>query len=328
MWYDLHTLLSHNALFSFIISNRGAGKTYSAKRWAIRSFLKTGAQFIYLRRYKTEFDDFGKFFNDIKDEFPDVSFEVKGKVILINGHIAGYGISLSTALTKKSVAYPLVDKIIFDEFVIDSKVIHYLSNEVNAFLEFYETVARTRNNVRVLFISNAVTIVNPYFLFWNLKVNQKARFTKYKHMIIDNYTNQEFIDMKYQTRFGQIIKGTDYGNYAIENQYLKDNMNFVEKKTGDARFEFSITFNNCTYGFWSDYKGGYVYVSEDIDPYNKICFTLTDNEHKPNMLLVKTANKSYLLKGFIHAYENGYMRFEDMRIKNQCLEIFKLPKSR
>jgi hypothetical protein len=209
LWYDLHTLLSHNALFSFIISNRGAGKTYSAKRWAIRSFLKTGAQFIYLRRYKTEFDDFGKFFNDIKDEFPDVSFEVKGKVILINGHIAGYGISLSTALTKKSVAYPLVDKIIFDEFVIDSKVIHYLSNEVNAFLEFYETVARTRNNVRVLFISNAVTIVNPYFLFWNLKVNQKARFTKYKHMIIDNYTNQEFIDMKYQTRFGQIIKGTE-----------------------------------------------------------------------------------------------------------------------
>lgn len=156
MWYSPHDILSHNCLFNFVVGNRGAGKTYSAKKWAIKSFLKTGAQFIYLRRYKTEFADFKNFFADIAHEFPDVDFEIKGRTVYINDEIAGYGVSLSTALTKKSVSYHLVDKIIFDEFIIDSKVIHYLSHEVTAFLEFYETVARMRDNVRALFLSNAV----------------------------------------------------------------------------------------------------------------------------------------------------------------------------
>ena len=149
-----------------------------SKKLAIKRFLKTGKQFIYLRRYKTEFDDFKNFFNDIMDEFPDTTFEVKGKKIYIDGELAGYGIPLSTALTKKSVSYERVELIGFDEFVIDSKVIHYLSNEVDAFLEFYETVARTRDNVRVLFLSNAVSVVNPYFMYWNLRPNSEQRFTR------------------------------------------------------------------------------------------------------------------------------------------------------
>jgi hypothetical protein len=304
-----------------VIGNRGAGKTYSAKKWLIKDFLKTGAQFIYLRRYKTEFDDFGNFFADIMHEFPDVEFSVKGKLVYINGELAGYGVALSTALLKKSVSYHKVNKIIFDEFVIDSKVIHYLDSEVIKFLEFYETVARMRENVRAVFLSNAVSVVNPYFLFWQIKPNSKRRFTKHGHLLIEFVKNEEFIEAKYKTKFGQIIKGTTYGNYAVENEFLKDNLNFVEKKTGNARFEFSIVYQEHTYGFWSDYKGGLVYVSHDLDPSNKVQFVLTDYEHKPNMMLVKSVSRNFLLKGMIDAYEGGYMRFEDLMIKNQFIEI-------
>lgn len=327
MWYDPHHLLSHNCLFSFVVGNRGAGKTYSAKKWCIKSFLKTKSQFIYLRRYKTELDDFHKFFADISEEFPDVEFEIKGKKAYINGELAGYAIALSTALMKKSVSYHLVDKVIFDEFVIDSKVIHYLNNEVNAFLEFFETVARMRNNVRALFLSNAVSVVNPYFLYWNLKPNRKKRFNKYEHMIIEYVQNEEFIEAKYKTRFGQVIKGTKYGSYAVDNEYLKDNDNFVERKEGSARYEFCITYNGHNYGFWNDYKKGLVYVSMDIDPSRPVTFALTDDEHQPNMLLIKNVSRSYLLKGALRAYENGYMRFEDLRIKNQAIEMFGLLRS-
>lgn len=327
MWYSPHELLSYNCLFHFVVGNRGAGKTYSAKKWAIKSFLKTGAQFIYLRRYKTEFADFKNFFADISQEFPDVEFEVKGKNLYINGQLAGYGVSLSTALTKKSVSYHLVDKIIFDEFVIDSKVIHYLSNEVTSFLEFYETVARMRDNVRVLFLSNAVSVVNPYFLYWNMRPKANKRFSKYGHMIIEFVKNQEFIDAKYQTRFGQIIRGTDYGNYAVENEFLKDNANFVEKKSGTARYEFRVHYNGRDYGFWNDYKQGLVYVSEDIDPSKEMQYVLTDSDHKPNMLLVKRASQTYHMDIAIKAYEAGCMRFESMQIKNQCLEIFTILRS-
>jgi hypothetical protein len=307
-----------------VIGNRGAGKTYSFKRWAIKDFLKTGAQFIYLRRYKTEFDDFKNFFSDVSQEFPDVEFEVKGKLLFINQQLAGYGVALSTALTKKSVSYHLVNKIGFDEFVIDSKVIHYLSNEVTMFLEFYETVARMRDNVRALFLSNAVSVVNPYFLYLNIRPKGNKRFTKHGHILIEFVKNQEFIEAKYKTRFGQIIQGTRYGDYAVENQYLKDNENFVEKKTGESRYEFSIVYNEHTYGFWTDYKAGLCFVSYHYDPSSNLQFALTDAEHKPNMMLIKSANRSHLLKGAIAAYEGGWLRFEDMQIKNQAIEIFTL----
>lgn len=328
MFYNPHELLSHNCLFNFVIGNRGAGKTYSFKRWAIKDFLKTGSQFIYLRRWKTEFDDFKNFFTDISEEFPDVEFEVKGKLLYINGQLAGYGVALSTALTKKSVSYHKVNKIGFDEFVIDSRVIHYLKNEVTQFLEFFETVDRMRDKTRVLFLSNAVSIVNPYFLFWNLKPKPNKKFTKHGHLLIEFVKDQEFIEAKYKTRFGQIIKGTKYGDYAIENVYLKDNENFVEPLTANARFEFSIVYNEKTYGFWTDYKAGKCFVSHKFDPSSSLQFCLTDSEHKPNLMLIKSANRSHLLKGAIQSYEGGWLRFEDMQIKNQAIEMFALLGSR
>jgi hypothetical protein len=328
MYWNPHEVLSHNCLFNFEVGNRGAGKTYGSKKLGIKHFKKKGRKFIYLRRYKSEFDDFGNFFADVSQEFPDDEFEVKGKKLFINGECCGYGVALSTALTKKSVSYHDVDYIIYDEFVIDSKVIHYLNNEVSAFLEFYETVARLRDNVRVLFLSNAVSVVNPYFLYWNIKPRANQRFTKFNHMIIESIKDADFIDAKYKTKFGQIIKGTTYGNYAVENDFLKDNLNFVERKTGDARFEFSMIYNNYTYGVWADYKTGLIYTSRDVDPSNKIQFALTDHEHKPDLLLVKNVNRSFLLRNYILAYESGYLRFEDMSIKNQCMEIIGLLKGR
>lgn len=326
MFWTPHSVLSYNCLFHFIVGNRGAGKTYGSKKLAIKHFLKTGRQFVYLRRYKTEFDGFNNFFADVSQEFPDVEFEVKGKLLYINKELAGYGIALSTALTKKSISYHLVDYILFDEFVVDKGHIRYLPNEVTMFLEFYETVARMRENVRVLFLSNAVSIVNPYFLYWDIKPKKGKEFTKVGHMMIQFVQNDEFREAKYKTKFGQIIKGTRYGNYAVENEFLNDNMNFVEKKKGSAKFEFSVVYKEHTYGFWMDYKEGLVTISEDVDPSSPIQYALTDSEHRPNMMLVKNLNKAYYLKRAIDAYENGYLRFETLQVKNQAIEIFSMLK--
>lgn len=322
MWYSLHKVLSYNCLFNFIIGNRGGGKTFDSKSWGIRDFLKTGKQFIYLRRYKTEFDDFKNFFADVMNQFPDVEFEVKGKTLYINGKVAGYGVALSTALTKKSVAYPNVNKIIFDEFVIDSKFIHYMDNEAVAFLEFYETVARMRDDVRVVFLSNAVSVVNPYFTYWKIKPNPQKPFSRFGHLIVEIYKDDAFVNAKKQTRFGQIIDGTKYGDYAIDNVFLKDNKNFVEKRTPFSKYQFSIRFNGIDYGFWIDFTEGIIHVSNDIDPYGVHKFVISNDDHDINLMLVKSANKNHYLKTSIDAYKLGKMRFKDMSIKNQCVELF------
>lgn len=327
MFYNMHDLLTHNCLFNFIVGNRGAGKTFGFKQWAIKDFLKTGNQFIYLRRFKSEIDDMSGFFSDVSEFFPDVEFEVKGKKLYINKKLAGYMVSLSTALVKKSVSYNKVNKIGFDEFIIDKGHLQPLKNEVVKFLEFYETVARMRDNVRVLFMSNAVSIVNPYFLYWNLKIDPNKRFNKFGHMLVEFVANEEFIEAKYKTKFGQIIKGTEYGNYAIENDFLLDNANFVEERSPDAKFLCSITYLNHTYGFWVDYKKGKFYVSNKTDPSTLFHYAITDEDHKPNLMLIKSKKKGYYLDRFIDAYEQGFCYFESMSIKNQCLEIFKILKA-
>ena len=327
MYYDYHDLLTHNALFNFIVGNRGSGKTFGFKKWAISSFLKTGKQFIYLRRYKSEIDDMSGFFGDVSEHFPECEFEVKGKKLYINKKLAGYLVSLSNALVKKSVNYNEVDKIGFDEFVIDKGNLRYLQNEVVKFLEFYETVARMRDDVRAVFMSNAVSIVNPYFLYWDLKPNPNKRFTKKGHMLIEFVRNDEFVEAKYKTRFGQIIKGTEYGDYAIENKFLLDNDTFVEKKTPEAKFICSVSYNGTNYGFWVDYKEGKFFVSYKLDPSNKHSYSLTDADHNPNKMLLRNKKHAFYLVRFIEAYEGGYCYFENMQIKNQAMEMFRLLKA-
>ena len=53
MYYDYDKISSYNATFNMIITNRGFGKTYGAKKRAINKFLKKDEQFIYVRRYKS-----------------------------------------------------------------------------------------------------------------------------------------------------------------------------------------------------------------------------------------------------------------------------------
>ena len=53
-YYDLHNLLTRNAPWNFIIGARGLGKTFAAKRYGIKEYLKHGHEFIYLRRTDVE----------------------------------------------------------------------------------------------------------------------------------------------------------------------------------------------------------------------------------------------------------------------------------
>ena len=55
MYYDYQKVLSYNALLSFIIGERGVGKTYGAKKFCIKNYINKNDEFVYLRRYKTEF---------------------------------------------------------------------------------------------------------------------------------------------------------------------------------------------------------------------------------------------------------------------------------
>lgn len=327
MWYDKSQLLSHNKILNMVLSNRGGGKTFNMTRWAIDDFKKTGSQCAWVRRYQTEIDEMlqnGKFFDAVREYYPNDELKIDGNLGYINGEVAIYFIALSTSRQLKSNNYPFVNKIVFDEFIIDKGRISYLKNEVEVFLDLYETIARTRDNVRAVLLANSITIVNPYFLFFNVKPDTNKRFTVSGQVCIELFTDADFVDAKKKSRFGQLVKGTRYGAYAIENEWLLDNETFIESKTPKAEFMLSLKYNGIVYGFWVDYKVGLIFVNRQYDPSSYQQYCLQKDDHDPNLLLIKSLSTCKPMQRIIYAFRYGLIRFEDMSVKNQFYEYIGL----
>lgn len=324
MYYDGFRTLTYNCLFNFIVGNRGGGKTYWFKKWAIKDFIKNGNQFVYVRRYKQELKKISKFFDDIAHEFPNHKFDVKGMTFYIDNKLAGTAMPLSTSKIEKSTPFPKVNKIGFDEFILDKGVYRYLEDEVINFLELYETIARSRDNVIVFFLSNAISMTNPYFLYFNISLPYGKNIIRKDDILLELVQNQDFIDMKKQTRFGRLIEGTSYADYSIENKFLRDNKTFIEKKNGHCDYLFGFIYKDDKYGVWTNHEQGLVYVSYDTDPYSKLVYSITMKDHQPNTMLLKRVNKTCLFKYFIDNFKLGNVRFESMNIKNICYDILKL----
>lgn len=322
MYWDPYKTLSYNCLFNFIIGGRGIGKTYGAKRVAIRNFLKDGRQFVYVRRYSKELKKADKFFDDIKKEFPDNKLTVKKPYFYIDDKLAGTSMALSTAKIEKSTPFPEVSLIIFDEFILDQGVYHYLADEVTNFLELYSTIARSRD-VIVLFLSNALSVTNPYFIYFDLQVPYKSNIRAKNDILLEICDSKEYAEKMSQTRFGKIIAGSDYARYSVDNEFLRDNDTFIGKKTSKSSYLFTLYYKGKNYGVWIDYNGGLMYVSEDIQKTCPLIYSITLEDHQPNTLLLKGA-KSSLIKLFINNYKLGVVRFESINIKNICNEIIKL----
>lgn len=323
MWYDKAELLSHNKILNMVLSNRGGGKTFHCTRWGIDDFKKKKKQCVWVRRYQTEIDEMlmnGKFFDAVREYYPDDELKIEGSTGLVNGEVAFYFVALSTSRQLKSNNYPEVNKIVFDEFIIDKGKVSYLKNEVEVFLDLYETVARLRDNVRAVLLANSITVVNPYFLFWNIKVDTSKRFTVKGQVVVELFTDSDFIAKKKKTRFGQLVAGTRYGNYAIDNKFLLDSDTFIAPKTSKAEFMLGVKYDGVMYGFWVDYNVGLMFVNRQYDPCSYNLFTLTKDDHEPNLLLIKTLNDHNRLKRVVYAFQKGLLRFEDATVKNQFFE--------
>ena len=327
IFYDINRILTYNAFFNFLIGERGVGKTFSSKKFVISKFLKKKEKFIYLRRYKTEIDTAKKsFFNDVAHLFKDVNFSQKGNNFFINDEVCGYALPLSTANILKSVCYDDVTTIIFDEFIIDKGCYHYLSDEVKTFLEFCETVFRLRDNVRVLFLANAITQTNPYFLYFNLTMptNTDIKLFRDNLILLQLMKNDEYRNKKKLSRFGRLIDNTVYGDYAINNDFLRDSNDFIESKKGNCTFSFAFIFKNETFGVWINFELGKMFISSHYDKNSPYIFTTTLENHKPNTLLLKSAKQYKCWANLLKQFKIGNVYFESIKIKNIVYELFSL----
>lgn len=311
-------------MINFVVGERGVGKTYGAIKSSISDFLKNDRKFIYMRRTEVELKEaLPKLFDKItqNEEFPNHSFHVKDKTLFCDDQIIGYGIALSTSRNLKSNTFTNIFTIIYDEFIIENPNSRYLKQEVSCFFGLIETVMRL-DNFRAVLLGNAVTISNPYFDEFNIDKPYGSNYKLYKNgLILVNYCkNQSYQDYKNKTRFGQLIAGTSYGNYAIKNEFLNDNSHFIEKKTGNCKHWSVLLINNQPIGVWINYKSKLVYLSKDYDPNNPCIVALDLSDHSESTLLA-LGKRNQWVRPVVNALRQGQLRFENQKIKNACVRV-------
>lgn len=327
IWYNRSELLSNNGLFNFTLGARGVGKTFDFKLWAVTSPNQT----VWVRRYVEDIkslcgDNGNKFMNDLITEgkIPeDTEYYMDNNMLYVNDVAKVYFVGLSTARRLKSQSFPKVDKIIFDEFLEEeTRTSAYLKDEVNLFLGLYETINRLRTgedgrkDVRVFFLANKTSFVNPYFSFWHITPFEK-RFKKFKDglIVVENYINEEFVKVKKETKFGKLIEGTEFGKFAIDNMAWHDDYAFVKKRSNKARAMCNVKYNDTIIGLWMDSDG--LYCSFDNNPQLRT-FALKYEIKEDEEIL----NKKYFpMSAIIIAYESNMLRFDNITIKQYIFEL-------
>ena len=329
IYFNPDKLLSYNCLLSIVIGERGVGKTYSMKDYCIRHYLKQHKKFCWIRRFASDLDEAVgdkelTFFKPIQEKHNykyDMAKSKKMITLYLNDKVCGYATSLRAAESLKGTEYSDVDTLILDEFLVGEGGTHYLRNEPMYLLSLIETIARLRK-IRVILLGNATgSVVNPYFDFFKIHLPYNSEFQTFKNnTIVVNYIkNERYRQAKRESEFGQLVAGTEYEEYAIENKFTKDNYTFIQKKHPKAKLFCNVILNNMFYGVWI-YKQE-MYISRKYNPNYGINLTFDYNLHNEKTLLLKS--RSVFIENIANHYRTANLFFDDLHIKTDIIDLLR-----
>lgn len=186
-FWDIRPIKKIPAQYRVIFGERSNGKTYGVLKDAIEDYIKKGHQFAYIRRWP----------DDIKTRKMQQLFESivrNGEILKLsdgrwNGIKYKYGkfylvatdgeggcveddvpfaftFAISAMEHDKSIAYPGIKRIIFDEFI---SRISYIPDEFSMFMNILSTLIRERDDVEIWMLGNTVSKDCPYFKEMGLK---------------------------------------------------------------------------------------------------------------------------------------------------------------
>lgn len=191
-WWNPTPLFATIYRIFLIIGGRGVGKTFGLTKHVLDDLFFNGVAMVYLRRLGVEIDDLekGSFITEKmlrlaygsrlqEFEFDDKKGEMRfsidndihtlktyGNHLYFDGRVIVYFIALSRAGRVKSNNYPDVKYMVYDEVLIDKKIIpnaRYIRNEFTVLLNFIETVKRERTDFYLFMLSNVGQNFNPIF---------------------------------------------------------------------------------------------------------------------------------------------------------------------
>ena len=207
-----------------LLGERSNGKSYCIKSLLLTECYKHKREFIYLRRFDLDIKDSVAvhYFSDMPvyeitngeyscvDVFRKTIYfaninEETGKIV--RGQKIGYCHALSGAEHYKSLSFPNVDFIDFEEFIsVDG---HYLFNEPDKLQHYVSTIFRHKRG-KVYLVGNTISRICPYYREWGLEKGLK----KQKQGEIKMYKIGETDIALYLTDSLNYNSGMFFGNIA------------------------------------------------------------------------------------------------------------------
>lgn len=327
-WLNWDYLYPECRFIMAITGPRGTGKTYGLLKY----ILDHNLTFIYMRRLKSQLDSCcgGEESNPFKAINTDTGSTVyprrtHGTVRFLREPVAdpdkqgekpdplpiGYGVALSTVATIRGSDYSDVDCVIFDEYIAMTNE-RPIKDEVNAFMNFLETVNRNRElkgspAVKVFMLGNANKLMNPYFLEWHF-MKTALKMIHGEQMMWRTPDNARIMVMLLKSPISEKKKETalyklasdDFISMAIDNAFKTDPTAIGARKLSDMRHIVSIG----TIGIYRLKSTGYHYVSETINQ---------SNYYEENEINIIFFRSRFILLKSIYLY--GNMQFESYDVE-------------
>lgn len=345
-YYDGQKLLSMNDKngqkpeIYICVGNKTAGKTTYFNRLLVNRFLKRGEKFGLIYRFNYQLSDVAsKFFKDIQSLFfPELEMTSKPFAKGIYHEIylkpagddskpdpCGYAFSLNSSDQIKTMSHLFSDVqyLLFDEFQSENG--HYCSREIAKFKTLHIAIARGQGKhvrrVPVYMLSNAVSLVNPYFSAFGIPDRLKAgtKFLRGNGWVLEQAFNENASKALSESAFMRSFIDQTYTDYATGHAFMNDSDTFIEKVTGNGKYMFTLKSEGREYGLIEYAEKGVVYVTKNADRTFPVRIAVDLNDHGINYVLLSRYD-GYIdrLRFF---FDRGCFRFQDLECKNALLRL-------
>ena len=327
---DATAVLSRDAIYNLINSNRNYGKTWLFKYRAVKRYMKRRKKTLWLRVFKEEAQECASSFFQSGDlekkcglkywdkKTQTGNYKISGGVIYLKrGKYAFEPAIIVGALCEKrrlrgfdDVA---IDTIVLDEYqVTPSQLRRYVGNMVDDFNDIFISIKR-EHEIRVFMMGNKESRNNPFLSYFGIKQVPESfegiRTYKEGTILLQQINNKQK-QTAYEKRVEKLFKGTAYGAYLYGGQAKGLGVAKVKKAPPTAFLYVQVEWDGYLFRIYS--QDGFYYVMNGVDKTRPV-FTNGDSSKwaKGRRLVNKSKN---LFKAIVDSIQNGRVYFNNQGI--------------